>query len=201
MAREKLFRAGSPVGLAPASPPHLDRSLADLTWALAGGLLRAAGRDGTARTAALKAIRRLGTPLPSLIRKEAERRPYPPGAHGVTPRRRPSEYRRRLEEKQKVRLHYGVTESQLRHAFAATRGPAEAPGATRLAQLERRLDNVVFRLGLAATIPAARQLVAHGHVQVNGRRVDRPAYLVEVGDALTLSPRGRGLAAVRASVE
>jgi small subunit ribosomal protein S4 len=67
--------------------------------------------------------------------------------------------------------------------------------------LERRLDNVVFRLGLAPTIPAARQLVAHGHVRVNARRVDRPAYLVEIGDVLTLSSRGRGLAGVRASVE
>jgi small subunit ribosomal protein S4 len=92
----------------------------------------------------LRVIRRLGTPLPGLTRKEAERRPYPPGAHGAAATRRRTPYRQRLEEKQKVRYHYGVSESQLRRYFARATDPFEL--------LERRLDNVVFRLGLAPTI-------------------------------------------------
>jgi small subunit ribosomal protein S4 len=156
----------------------------------------------TQRGPRLRVIRRLGTPLPGLSRKEAERRPYPPGVHGpATTRRRKSEYRRRLEEKQKVRFHYGVSESQLRRYFARAGGRPEAEGKTRLELLERRLDNVAFRLGFAATIPAARQLVGHGHVRVTGRRVDRPAYLVEVGDEISLSARARRMPAVAESVE
>lgn len=155
----------------------------------------------TRRGPRLRVIRRLGTPLPGLSRKEAERRPYPPGVHGPAARHRKSEYRRRLEEKQKVRFHYGVSESQLRRYFARTGGRPEAEGKTRLELLERRLDNVAFRLGFAATIPAARQLVGHGHVHVNGRRVNRPAYLVEVGDEISLGARARRIQAVAESVE
>ncbi len=149
----------------------------------------------------LKVIRRLGTPLPGLTRKTAERRPAPPGAHGATAGRRKSDYRRRLEEKQKVRFHYGVSETQLRRVFAAIAHRGKVRGGTRLALLERRLDNVVFRLGWAPTIRAARQLVVHGHVRVNERRVDRPGYTVEVGDELALSNRARGIPDVVAAVE
>jgi small subunit ribosomal protein S4 len=149
----------------------------------------------------LKVIRRLGTALPGLTRKRAERRPYPPGAHGATAGRRPSPHRRRLEEKQKVRCHYGVTETQRRSYFArATRRPG-ATGRDALALLERRLDNVVFRLGFAPTIPAARQLVTHGQILVDGRRVDRPGDLVEVGDQVSVSARGRRIPGVAAAVD
>jgi small subunit ribosomal protein S4 len=150
----------------------------------------------------LKVIRRLGTPLPGLTRKSAEKRPHPPGQHGTGKRRTTkTDYRRRLEEKQKLRFHYGITERQLRNYFeeaARTRG---VTGDLLLGMLERRLDNVVFRLGLAPTIPAARQLVTHGHVIVNGRRVDRAAARVERGDEVALSERGRNIPGVATSVE
>src|SRR5690606_19256751 len=112
------------------------------------------------------------------------------GAHGVSARRRkPSAFRRRLEEKQKVRLNYGVTERQMLRYMERARGLPGAAGVNLLSLLERRLDSVVFRLGFAPTIPAARQLVSHGHIAVNGRRLDRPAYEVEVGDVISLSER------------
>jgi small subunit ribosomal protein S4 len=141
----------------------------------------------------LRLVRRLGTPLPGLTRKTAERRPYPPGLHGVERSRRKSDHRRRLEEKQKVRFHYGVSETQLRRYFARADDPFQL--------LERRLDNVVFRLGLAPTIPAARQLVGHGHVRVNGRRVNRPGALVDVEDRVSIAARARRMPGVVAAVE
>jgi small subunit ribosomal protein S4 len=138
----------------------------------------------------LKVLRRLGVQLPGLTRKDSERRPHPPGQHGAGGgrRRKTSEYRRLLEEKQKVRFNYGISEAQLRRYLArAGRMPGKT-GENLLALVERRLDNVVFRLGFAPTIPAARQLVSHGHVRVNGLRVDRASYLVDVGDAVSLPP-------------
>lgn len=150
----------------------------------------------------LKAIRRLGTPLPGLTRKSAEKRPHPPGQHGLGKRRTTkSDYRRRLEEKQKLRFHYGITERQLQNYFAAAARARGVTGDVLLGMLERRLDNVVFRLGFAPTIPGARQLVTHGHVLVNGRRVDRAAAQVERGDEVAMAERGRGIPGVAASVE
>ena len=154
----------------------------------------------------LKAIRRLGTPLPGLTRKDAGKKPYPPGQHGPTGgggrgRRKQSEYGRQLLEKQKLRLNYGVSERQLRNYMAMAERQGGKTGEALLTLLERRLDNVVFRLGLAPTIPSARQLVAHGHVRVDGRRVDRPAFLVNVGHHVTMSDRGRAMADVASSVE
>lgn len=141
----------------------------------------------------LKIIRRFGTPLPGLTAKDGERRPYPPGQHGQSTgrRRKPSLYRRRLEEKQKVRFHYGISENQLRRVFALARRAEGRTGDVLLTLLESRLDNLVFRLGFARTIPAARQLVGHGHVYVNGRRVDRPGYRAAVGDVISLGARAR----------
>ena len=140
----------------------------------------------------LKILRRLGTQLPGLSRKTADRRPTPPGQHGATAgRRRPSAYRKALEEKQKVRLNYGVSERQMRRYMEHARAMPGETGVNLLMLLERRLDNVVFRLGLAPTIPAARQLVSHGHIAVNGQRVDRPAYEVAVGDEVGLGERTR----------
>lgn len=140
----------------------------------------------------LKILRRLGTQLPGLSRKTADRRPTPPGQHGATSgRRRPSAYRKSLEEKQKVRLNYGITEKQMRRYMERARTMPGQTGVNLLTLLERRLDNVVFRLGFAPTIPAARQLVSHGHIAINGQRVDRPAYEVEVGEEIGLSERAR----------
>ena len=155
----------------------------------------------------LKAIRRLGTPLPGLTRKTSDKKPYQPGQHGPTGgsggrgRRKQSEYGRQLLEKQKLRLNYGVSERQLRNYMANAVKQGGKTGEALLALLERRLDNVVFRLGLAPTIPAARQLVAHGHVRVDGRRVDRPAMLVDVGQRIGVSDRARNMPEVQNSVE
>jgi small subunit ribosomal protein S4 len=154
----------------------------------------------------LKAIRRLGTPLPGLTRKTADKKPYPPGQHGPgggqgRGRKKQSEYGRQLLEKQKLRLNYGVSERQLRNYMAQAERQGGKTGEALLALLERRLDNVVFRLGLAATIPSARQLVGHGHVRVDGRRVDKPGYLLGPGQTVALSERGRGMVEVKSSVE
>lgn len=150
----------------------------------------------------LKVVRRLGTPLPGLTQKDHDRRPYPPGEHGTgRRRRRKTEYRERLEEKQKIRFNYGVTESQLRRYFQRAKKRPEATGEALLELLERRLDSVVFRLAFARTIPAARQLVTHGHVLVNGARVDRPGYEVQPGDTISMSDRGRSNPHVKESVE
>lgn len=147
-----------------------------------------------------KIVRRLGTPLPGLTRKAPEdlRRETPTTARS---RRRPSAYRLQLEEKQKLRLNYGVTERQMRRYLEAARRMPGAVGENLLALLERRLDSVVFRLGLASTIRAARQVVAHGHVQVNERRVDRPGYLVDVGERISLDARVRANDTLRAVAE
>lgn len=150
----------------------------------------------------LKVIRRLGTPLPGLTRKSAEKRPHPPGQHGVGKRRTTkTDFRRRLEEKQKLRYHYGITERQLRNYFEEAVRQRGVTGELLLGMLERRLDNVVFRLGFAPTIPAARQLVTHGHVLVNGKRVDRAAALVRRGDEISLSEKARTNPGVMQSVE
>ena len=148
------------------------------------------------RAPRLKVIRRLGVQLPGLTRKSAERESRPAGAPHAgarrqRPRTRPSAYRTRLEEKQKVRFNYGVTERQMRRYVAQARALPGETGTNLLALLERRLDNVVFRLGLAPTVPAARQLVAHGHIVVNGRRLDRPSYLAEIGDRIALAESAR----------
>src|SRR5918994_3129686 len=140
----------------------------------------------------LKIVRRFGVQLPGLTRKSAEKKPYPPGQHGQsqTKRRKTSEFRKLLEEKQKVRFNYGVSEGQLRRYLGLARKMPGRTGDNLLAVLERRLDNVVFRLGFTPTIPAARQLVSHGHVHVNGKRVDRASFLVSSGDTISL-PEGK----------
>lgn len=142
------------------------------------------------RTPRLKVLRRFGVALPGLTRKDHERRPYPPGQHGQSQsrRRKVSEFRKLLEEKQKVRFNYGVTETQLRRYLARAQCMPGKTGENLLALLERRLDSVVFRLGFAPTIPAARQLVSHGHVRVNGAKVDRASYEVSPGEAVSLPP-------------
>ena len=142
----------------------------------------------------LKIMRALGTELPGLSRKSIEKRPYPPGEHGPKRRRRNiSDYALRLREKQKVRFNYCISEAQLRRFFeAATRMKGNT--AVKLIELlERRLDNVVFRAGFARTIPAARQLVGHGHIVVNGRKVDRPSFRVTRGDVVSVRPGSREL--------
>jgi len=138
------------------------------------------------RSPRLKIIRRLGVALPGLTRKLAG---DASATAGPRSRRKPSAYRLALEEKQKVRFNYGVTEKQMRRCLDAARRLPGRTGENLLLMLERRLDNTVFRLGFAPTIPAARQLVTHGHVRVNGARVDRPSYLADIGDTVSLALR------------
>lgn len=150
----------------------------------------------------LKIIRRLGTPLPGLTRKEPEWKTYPPGAHGNdTKRRKTSAYRAQLDEKQKLRWNYGISERQLRNYFERAVHSGGITGEALLALLERRLDNVVFRLGFAPTVPAARQLVAHGHVRVDGQKVDRAGYLTRTGQTISMGPRGQAIPDVVTSIE
>lgn len=150
----------------------------------------------------LKIVRRLGVQLPGLTRKSArDDAPIHARAQTSRPRRKPSAYRLALEEKQKVRFNYGVTEQQMRRYLEAAKRLPGRTGENLLLTLERRLDNVVFRLGFAPTIPAARQLVSHGHVLVNERRVDRAAFLVAVGDRVSLAPSARESEVLRTAAE
>lgn len=137
----------------------------------------------------VKVMRALGVNLPGLSTKSWERRPYPPGQHGQA-RRKLSEFAVRLIEKQKLRMNYGLGERQLRRLVLEARRSRVAT-AKLLELLERRLDNAVFRSEFARTIPAARQLVNHGHVLVNGKRVDIPSYRIRVGDVIALRDPSR----------
>jgi small subunit ribosomal protein S4 len=133
----------------------------------------------------LKIIRRLGTQLPGLMRTESDlRRPYPPGQHGPTRRAKLSDFAIRLREKQKLRFHYCISEKQCRRYVKRAAVGKGNPGINLLQSLETRLDNVVFRAGFAPTIRAARQMTGHGHIAVNGRRVDIASYPLRVGDVI-----------------
>ena len=140
----------------------------------------------------LKIIRRLGTPLQGLMRTDPDlRRPYGPGQHGPTKRAKLSDYALRLREKQKLRFHYGLSEAQLKRYVAKAFSSKGNPGLTLLTSLERRLDSVLFRAGFAPTISAARQMARHGHIAINGRRVDIPSYAVQVGDQLVTHEKSK----------
>lgn len=134
----------------------------------------------------LRIVRRLGD-LPGLTRKSA-RRAYPPGQHGQNRKKR-SEYAIRLEEKQKLRFNYGLTETQLLRYVRRARRVTGSTGQVLLQMLEMRLDNTVFRMGMAPTIPSARQLVNHGHVTVNGRVVNIPSYQCRPGETVAVRDR------------
>ena len=149
----------------------------------------------------VKVMRALGLELPGLSRKTIERRPYPPGQHGQNRRRKVTDFGRQLKEKQKLRFNYGLSERQFRRLMAEAKASKLATGQKLLELLERRLDNVVFRTGFAPTIPAARQLVNHGHITVNGRRVDIASYRVSAGDVIRPRKRSLGLAAITSSLE
>lgn len=136
----------------------------------------------------LRVVRRLGE-LPGLTRKSAKRS-YPPGQHGQA-RKKKSEFAIRLEEKQKLRMNYGVSEKQLIRYVKKARRSGGSTGQVILQLLEMRLDNTVFRLGMAPTIPAARQLVNHGHVTVNGRVVDIASYQCRPGEIVAVRDRDR----------
>jgi small subunit ribosomal protein S4 len=116
--------------------------------------------------------------------KYLERRNYPPGMHGPKSRRKVTDYGLGLIEKQKLRYYYGLMERQFRNVYERALKRRGVTGETMLQILETRLDNVVYHLGFANTRPAARQMVSHGHVRVNGRKVNVPSYALKVNDAV-----------------
>jgi small subunit ribosomal protein S4 len=146
----------------------------------------------------LRIVRRLGE-LPGLTRKSA-RRAYAPGQHGQNRKKR-SEYAIRLEEKQKLRLNYGLTEKQMLRYVRKARRVSGSTGQVLLQLLEMRLDNTVFRMGMAPTIPAARQLVNHGHVTVNGRVVNIASYQCRPGEEVAVRNREASKKLVEANLQ
>ena len=133
--------------------------------------------------------------------KELAKRPYAPGAHGKDKRRKLSEYGIQLQEKQKVRVMYGLTEKQFRKVFDRASKMHGIAGENLLVLLESRLDNLVYRLGFAPTRRAARQLVNHGHITVNGNKVDIPSYRVKVGSTIAIKESDKDLKVVKDSLE
>lgn len=133
----------------------------------------------------VKLSRKVGVPIADIPKHTTKRQLNPPGQHGFRGRRL-RDYGVRLNEKQKLRYHYSVLEKQFRRVLADCTRQTGNTGEILVQTLERRLDNVVRRAGLARTIWAARQIVVHGHVLVNGQKVDRPSCQVHVGDAITL---------------
>lgn len=132
-----------------------------------------------------------------------ERRPYAPGQHGQSTarRRKVSEYAKQLREKQKIKRIYGLTERQFRNTFEKVSTLPGVTGHNLLAALESRLDNMVYRMGFAASRRAARQLIRHRHIEVNGRTVDVPSFVVEPGQAVRMREASRSLVSVLASLE
>jgi small subunit ribosomal protein S4 len=129
-----------------------------------------------------------------------ERRNYPPGQHGQA-RKKFSEYSIQLREKQKVKRMYGLLENQFRRTFAEAARIKGITGETLLVLLERRLDNVAYRLGFASSRPEARTLVRHGHVLVNGKKVNIPSYIVRVGDVISVKEKSRQVTRVLSAME
>ena len=143
----------------------------------------------------VKIARALGVALTPKAARIMERRPNPPGQHGAATRRKVSDYKKQLLEKQRLRAQYNVSERQLQNAFTEATRIAGNTGVNLVRLLEMRLDAVVLRAGFARTIYAARQGVVHGHVLVNGRKVDRPGRRLQPGDVVALAARSRDLAA------
>ncbi len=146
-----------------------------------------------------KLSRRLGISL-SGTGKELKR-PYPPGQHGPGQRRKISGYGEQLMEKQKLRHMYGLSEKQFRNLFNKASKMKGIAGENFMILLESRLDNLVYRLGFANSRAGARQLVAHGHITVNGKKVDIPSYLVSPGEVIGLREKSRNLKVVKEALE
>ncbi|GEK58152.1 30S ribosomal protein S4 [Marinococcus halophilus] len=147
-----------------------------------------------------KKSRRFGISL-SGTGKELEKRPYPPGEHGPTQRRKLSEYGVQLQEKQKLRFMYNLNERQFLRTFNIAGKLPGVHGENFLILLESRLDNLVYRLGLSRTRRGARQLVNHGHITVDGNRVDIPSYRVEPGKTISVREKSRNMSAIQDAIE
>ena len=139
----------------------------------------------------VRILRRLGSELPGLTTKTAARRPVAPGHAAAANRRFPklSEYGLRLREKQKLKHHFGLSERQLRLVYKKAKSLAGDTGRNMVSLLESRLDNLVWRAGFTRTIPAARQLVAHGHVNIGDRRARTPSQMIKPGTKFQLRPK------------
>lgn len=133
--------------------------------------------------------------------KELAKRPYAPGEHGQDRRKKLSNYGIQLQEKQKVKFMYGLSEKQMERTFEKAVKMKGVNGENLLKLLESRLDNLVYRIGFATTRKGARQLVNHGHVTVNGKRVDIPSYQVKPGDVISLMENDKEMAIVKSSLE
>ena len=129
------------------------------------------------------------------------KRPTPPGQHGQARQRKPSEYGLQLREKQKARRAYGLLEGQFFRTYERAANMKGVTGENLLSLLERRLDNVVYRAGFAASRPQARQLVLHGHFQVNGKKVDIPSYEVDQNDVITVKVKSKEMELFKAARE
>ncbi len=149
-------------------------------------LARQVGEDLSLKSNPLKVARRL------MVR---------PGQHGSKGRRKLSDYAVQLKEKQKIRYIYGLTEKQLRRVYDEASRSQLATGTQLLSLLERRLDNVIYRLGWAPTRASARQVVSHGHVQLNGRKMNVPSHQVNVNDVITLTSKANKIPVVHAGLE
>lgn len=133
--------------------------------------------------------------------KELAKKPYAPGEHGQDRRKKLSNYGVQLQEKQKVKFMYGLSEKQMEKTFEKAVKMKGVNGENLLKLLESRLDNLVYRIGFATTRKGARQLVNHGHITVNGKRVDIPSYQVKPGDVISLMENDKEMAIVKASLE
>ena len=133
--------------------------------------------------------------------KELVKKPYAPGQHGQDRRKKLSNYGVQLNEKQKVRFMYGLNEKQFRKLFDQAGKMHGVHGENFLGLLESRLDNLVYRIGFATTRRGARQLVNHGHVTVNGKKVDIPSYRCKIGDVIAIKESDKELAIVKSSLE
>ena len=133
--------------------------------------------------------------------KDIARRPYRPGQHGQSRRAKVSEYETQLKEKQKVRFIYGLTEKQFKKTFNEASKLKGVHGENLLKLLESRLDNIVYRIGFASTRRGARQLVNHGHILVDGKKVDIPSYRLRPGQVVSMKEAGKELKVVKESLE
>ena len=133
--------------------------------------------------------------------KDLAKRPYAPGQHGANRRRKASEYKIQLDEKQKLRFTYGMNEKQFKRLFKRAQNMTGVTGENFLKLLESRLDNLVFRMGMSNTRRGSRQLVNHGHILVNGKKVDIPSYEVKPGDVISVKEKSLEHPAIKNALE
>lgn len=148
----------------------------------------------------VKLSRKLGIQLTPKAAKITGKKPYPPGQHGAAKRRKQSDYGKQLMEKQRLRLQYNVSEKQMRNYYKKATAVTGNTADILIGLLETRLDALVMRAGFARTIYAARQFVNHGHIMVNGRKVDIPSYRIKSGDEFSIKEKSRKMEAFQEAV-